>query len=669
MSSTATRTALGPLRALRYDQAKVDLADVVAPPYDVVTEPQRAALIRRCEYSIVRLELPDDADAQAAATLMHRWTRDGVLARDDRPALWWHEQTFTGPDGVDRVRRGFFAAVRLSPYDEGRIRPHEHTHASVRAERLELMRATRANLSPILGVYDDPDGTAAGRLGSAAAGDPEMHATDSDGTVHRFWEVTDPAAIGAVRDSMAECEILIADGHHRYETALAYRDERRAAEGDPAGDRPYDFILMCLCNLRDEGLAIYPTHRVVMSHREVDRRFLQAFSVRELPAGTPAAVVEAELNEVPIDTIAFARLARLRASGADRRAERSVGGDAGHARRPGRGARDRRRRAAGTRALAAARPRRGAVPDDRRRPLPAGARPCDGAGRLRRGRRGVPAARPDRRAGAERDGVRTRDAAEVDVLLPEAVVGLPAQPAVGRLRADWLEFCQGVAADVDGVLRRLPTRDDREPVVGRGVGGDDTTVVDQEAESAVVRRLEALAGRGISFQLVSEELGERAYGDGDSRWRVVVDPIDGSLNAKRGLPFYCISIAFADGPALSDVAFGYVRDFGSGEEWVATRGGGATVNGRPLGGVRPKDRLGVVDLEATDAGLVARGRAPAGRQRRPHPVARRPGAGAVPAGRRAAGRRLFAQALAIGRRRRRGAGRARGRRGRATARP
>jgi len=306
MSSTATRTALEPLRALRYDQSKVDLADVVAPPYDVVTAPQRAALIRRCEYSIVRLELPDDANAQAAATLMRQWVRDGVLARDDRPALWWHEQTFTAPDGVDRARRGFFAAVRLSPYDEGRVHPHEHTHASVRAERLELMRATRANLSPILGVYDDPDGTAAGRLGSAAAVDPDMQATDFDGTVHRFWEVTDPAVIGAVRDSMAEREILIADGHHRYETALAYRDERRAAEGDPEGDRPYDFILMCLCNLRDEGLAIYPTHRVVMSHRDVDRRFLQAFSIRELPAGTPAAVVEAELNEVPIDTIAFA---------------------------------------------------------------------------------------------------------------------------------------------------------------------------------------------------------------------------------------------------------------------------------------------------------------------------------------------------------------------------
>jgi len=158
MSSTATRTALEPLRALRYDQSKVALAEVVAPPYDVVTEPQREALIRRCEYSVVRLELPESA--QGAATMLHDWLREGVLARDDEPALWWHEQTFTGPDGVDRSRRGFFAAVRLSPYDEGRIRPHEHTHASVKAERLELMRATRANLSPILGVYDDPDGVA-----------------------------------------------------------------------------------------------------------------------------------------------------------------------------------------------------------------------------------------------------------------------------------------------------------------------------------------------------------------------------------------------------------------------------------------------------------------------------------------------------------------------------
>jgi myo-inositol-1(or 4)-monophosphatase len=169
----------------------------------------------------------------------------------------------------------------------------------------------------------------------------------------------------------------------------------------------------------------------------------------------------------------------------------------------------------------------------------------------------------------------------------------------------WLEFCQAVAADVRGLLVELPTRDDREPVVGHGEGGDDTTAIDAGAERLAVARLEQLADRGISFRLVSEELGERTFGDPASPWVVVVDPIDGSLNAKRSLPFYCISIAFADGPTLDDVTFGYVLDLGSGEEWVAAAGQGATVNGRPLGGVRPKERLGIVDFEATNAGLIS----------------------------------------------------------------
>ena len=172
------------------------------------------------------------------------------------------------------------------------------------------------------------------------------------------------------------------------------------------------------------------------------------------------------------------------------------------------------------------------------------------------------------------------------------------------MRAAWLDFCRRVSADVAIALDGMPTRDDREPVVGRGEGGDDTTVMDERAEQAAVAQLEALHAGGIDFRLVSEELGERTFGSA-SPWVVVVDPIDGSLNAKRRLPFYCLSIAFADGPTIADVRFGYVRDFGSGEEWVAQAGEGATVNGRPLGGVRPKDRLGIVDFEATNAGLVA----------------------------------------------------------------
>ena len=149
---------------------------------------------------------------------------------------------------------------------------------------------------------------------------------------------------------------------------------------------------------------------------------------------------------------------------------------------------------------------------------------------------------------------------------------------------DWLELCRASVADIERELVRLPTRVEREPVLRAGEGGDDTTAIDAAAEDAVVRRLEAT---GDDFVLVSEELGERVFGAGGAV-RVVVDPIDGSINAKRGIPFFGLSIAVAEGPTMDDVDFGYVYDFGSGEEWVARRGEGATLNGEPLGAVRPK---------------------------------------------------------------------------------
>ena len=170
---------------------------------------------------------------------------------------------------------------------------------------------------------------------------------------------------------------------------------------------------------------------------------------------------------------------------------------------------------------------------------------------------------------------------------------------------DWLEICRAAARDVDGVLARLPTRVEREPVVGAGVGGDDTTAIDAESERVVVERLDSL---GRDFTLVSEELGIRPARSGSTTY-VVLDPIDGSINAKRGIPFFCLSIAVADGPAMGDVQFGYVYDFGSGEEWTARRREGAFLGGERLGGVRPKERIELLSLEATRTDLVA-GQAP-----------------------------------------------------------
>ena len=141
---------------MRYDQARVDLAGVVAPPYDVISPADRELLLQRDPHSVVNLILPESP--VRAADLLHEWRRDGVLARDAEPTIWWHEQQFVGPDGSERSRAGFLSAVRLWPYDSGRVRPHEQTHASAKQNRLDLIRATRTNLSPIFGLYDDPDG-------------------------------------------------------------------------------------------------------------------------------------------------------------------------------------------------------------------------------------------------------------------------------------------------------------------------------------------------------------------------------------------------------------------------------------------------------------------------------------------------------------------------------
>ena len=161
---------------------------------------------------------------------------------------------------------------------------------------------------------------------------------------------------------------------------------------------------------------------------------------------------------------------------------------------------------------------------------------------------------------------------------------------------DWIAVCRAAVDDVKEVLEELPTRIEREPVVRQGEGGDDTTAIDQAAEDVILARF-----RDLDVTIVSEEIGR--YGDGATL--VVVDPIDGSLNAKRGIPFFSLSIAFADGERMGDVFLGYVYDFGTGEEWIGRRGEGATLNGEKLGAVRPKDTIEILSFEATRSSLIA----------------------------------------------------------------
>jgi uncharacterized protein (DUF1015 family) len=254
--------SIEPLRALHYDPAVAGpLQDLVAPPYDVIDAEQRADLAGRSPYNVVHVDLPQgpapDADPYAtAAELLRAWRAEGAVVQDDEPALWAYVQDYTGPDGRSLTRKGFFARVRVEDYGPGRIRPHERTHPGPREDRLRLTRATRVNLSAIFSLYDDPEQAAWRALSPHVTGAPWGEATDEDGTVHRLWRVADPGAIADAQAALAEAELLIADGHHRYETARVYAEE-------VGGDGPHRHVLMCLVALQDEGLTVFPTHRLV----------------------------------------------------------------------------------------------------------------------------------------------------------------------------------------------------------------------------------------------------------------------------------------------------------------------------------------------------------------------------------------------------------------------
>jgi uncharacterized protein (DUF1015 family) len=270
-------------RALHYDLDRVGgLEPVVAPPYDVIDAAQRERLAARSPYNVVEIDLPQgDGDPYAhAAEVFGAWRRDGVLARDEQPALWALEQDYTGPDGRRRTRRGFFARVRVEDYGAGRIRPHERTHPGPKEDRLRLTRATHANLSPIFSLYDDPPSAAWAALAPHVAAAPWGETADEDGTTHRLWRVADPTAAEAVSAALANAELLIADGHHRYETARVHHAEGGAGH-----------VLMYLVALQDPGLTVFPTHRLITElddgRREALRETIQQdFEIADVDAGT-----------------------------------------------------------------------------------------------------------------------------------------------------------------------------------------------------------------------------------------------------------------------------------------------------------------------------------------------------------------------------------------------
>jgi uncharacterized protein (DUF1015 family) len=244
-----------PLRTLRYDTSVAGpLDDLIAPPYDVIDDAMRAELAAKSDHNVVELDLP--GSYEGAAETLQEWRDEGALVEEAEPALWVLRQDYTAPDGSTRTRTGFFARVRVDEYGPGRIRPHERTHPGPKEDRLKLTRATRTNLSPIFSLFPDSSGGARETLAQVTQEQPFAEATDDEGTRNTLWRVADPDRIAALQGALADAELLIADGHHRYETARVYADEI-GGEGD------HRYVLMLLVALEDPGLLIFPTHRLL----------------------------------------------------------------------------------------------------------------------------------------------------------------------------------------------------------------------------------------------------------------------------------------------------------------------------------------------------------------------------------------------------------------------
>ena len=255
-----------PFRGIRYHES-TGLDEVVAPPYDVISAAQAAELRGRSPHNAVYLDLPvapGEAAREAAyahaASEFERWQADGVLVPEAAPSLYLVDQTYRGPDGRERTRRGFVARLRLADFEERVVLPHERTHAGAKVDRLRLYRAAHADLSQVFLLVPDDDGKVWDALAAAADAAPvaaAREARDGDGNLHRIVPLTGPGA-ERVAALLRERSLYIADGHHRYETALAYRDERRAA-----GDYSADTLMVYLCSMSDPGLTVFPTHRLV----------------------------------------------------------------------------------------------------------------------------------------------------------------------------------------------------------------------------------------------------------------------------------------------------------------------------------------------------------------------------------------------------------------------
>jgi len=298
-----------PFKGIRYNKDKVGaLSDVMAPPYDVISPAQQDEFYKRSPYNVVRLDFGKalEADTETlnrytrSKASLDGWLAEGALAPDAEHCLYFYRMDYKAPSGDARKLTGIICMLRLEEWDKGVVLPHERTLKGPKVDRMELIKATGVMASQIFSLYSDPEKAVTAAMEAATKGSaPDVEATDDDGAAHKVWAVKDPDAIKAARESLAGRPVFIADGHHRYETSLAYRDIRRA-EGPYTGDEPFNFVPMFLANMEEDGLTVLPTHRLVDYRNGLDsgnilKKAAEYFDIEEFPF-TPDSEPEERRN-------------------------------------------------------------------------------------------------------------------------------------------------------------------------------------------------------------------------------------------------------------------------------------------------------------------------------------------------------------------------------------
>ena len=259
---------IAPFRGVLYNPKKVrDLARVIAPPYDVISPAEQERLYKKSPHNFVRLDLSQEPESyDAVAQTFNEWQAQGIFERDAQPAIYFLSQRFKLKSGEEKIRQGFIALIELQE-SAGDIRPHEKTHDAPKEDRLKLMLACQAQLSPIFALYAQPKQTINRILSVAIEGlAPSIEVEQDNGDVCTMWRITDPEVIQKVRREMHDQQLLIADGHHRYEATLNYRDHMRGQRGQWSGQESFNFIMTYCANIDDENVAILPTHRLVRGY-------------------------------------------------------------------------------------------------------------------------------------------------------------------------------------------------------------------------------------------------------------------------------------------------------------------------------------------------------------------------------------------------------------------